>query len=53
MFAENFGWKNLFLHAGKLEFIHPFSSEKMILKGTFPKDWLAAFEEFTWENPLL
>ena len=53
MFAENFGWKNLFLHAGKLEFIHPFSSEKMILKGTFPKDWIAAFEEFTWENPLL
>lgn len=53
MFAENFGWENLFLHAGKLEFTHPFSSEKMILKGTFPKDWIAAFEEFKWENPLL
>ncbi|MGY8911561.1 MAG: pseudouridine synthase [Flavobacteriales bacterium] len=48
MFAENFGWKNLFLHAGKLEFTHPFSSEKMILKGTFPKDWLEMFEEFNW-----
>ena len=48
MFAENFGWKNLFLHAGKLEFIHPFSSEKMILKGTFPKDWIEMFEEFNW-----
>ncbi|WP_339885635.1 pseudouridine synthase [Polaribacter vadi] len=53
MFAENFGWKNLFLHAGKLEFIHPFSSEKMILKGTFPKDWIEMFEEFKWKNPLL
>ena len=48
MFAENFGWKNLFLHAGKLEFIHPFSSEKKILKGTFPKDWIEMFEEFNW-----
>lgn len=53
MFDNNFGWKNLFLHAGKLEFIHPFSSEKMMLKGTFPKDWLELFEEFKWENPLL
>ena len=53
MFEENFGWKNLFLHAGKLEFTHPFSSEKMILKGAFPKDWLDLFEEFKWENPLL
>lgn len=52
MFAENFGWKNLFLHAGKLEFTHPFSSEKLILKAHFPKDWLALFEEFSWENPL-
>ena len=53
MFAENFGWKNLFLHAGKLEFIHPFSSEKMILKGSFPKDWIEMFEKFKWKNPLL
>lgn len=53
MFDENFGWKNLFLHAGKLEFMHPYSSEKMILKGSFPEDWLALFKEFNWENPLL
>jgi len=53
MFDENFGWKNLFLHAGKLEFTHPFSSEKMILKGPFPKDWIAMFKEFKWKNPLL
>ncbi|WP_397446544.1 pseudouridine synthase [Polaribacter sp. R77954] len=53
MFLENFGWKNLFLHAGQLEFTHPYSSKKMNLKATFPKDWLALFEEFKWENPLL
>lgn len=53
MFEENFSWKNLFLHAGKLEFTHPFSSEEMLLKGSFPKDWIALFEKFSWKNPLL
>ena len=53
MFEENFGWKNLFLHAGKLEFAHPFASEKLTLKATFPKDWITLFDEFSWENPLL
>jgi tRNA pseudouridine65 synthase len=52
MFEENFGWKNLFLHAGKLEFIHPFSLEKLILKASFSKDWIASFEAFSWRNPL-
>ncbi|TXD58273.1 pseudouridine synthase [Polaribacter sp. IC066] len=53
MFEENFGWKNLFLHAGKLEFTHPFSLEKMVLKGSFPEDWISMFAEFKWKNPLL
>ncbi|UAM99351.1 pseudouridine synthase [Polaribacter litorisediminis] len=53
MFDENFGWKNLFLHAGKLEFIHPFSSEKMILKASFPTDWISLFDTFKWKNPLV
>lgn len=53
MYAENFGWQNLFLHAGKLEFTHPFTSEKLILKASFPEDWLALFDEFDWENPLV
>ena len=52
MFDENFGCKNLFLHAGKLEFIHPFSLEKLILKATFPKDWIGLFQKFSWRNPL-
>ncbi|MHB0755353.1 pseudouridine synthase [Polaribacter sp. M15] len=53
MYAENFGWQNLFLHAGKLEFTHPFTSEKLILQASFPKNWLALFDEFDWENPLV
>ncbi|WP_317131296.1 pseudouridine synthase [Polaribacter sp. IC073] len=52
MFDENFGWKNMFLHAGKLAFKHPFSGEELILKAPYPKDWIAMFKEFSWENPL-
>lgn len=52
MFDENFGWKNLFLHAGKLEFTHPFSSEELILKASFTEDWVTLFKQFSWKNPL-
>ena len=51
MFEENFGWKNIFLHAGHLKFKHPFSEKVLILKANFPKDWISLFEEFTWTNP--
>lgn len=53
MFEENFGCANLFLHAGTLEFKHPFTSEDFVLKATFPKDWIALFEKFSWVNPLV
>jgi tRNA pseudouridine65 synthase len=52
MFNENFGWKNMFLHAGKLEFKHPFTSEKLTLKAPFPIDWITLFKEFKWKNYL-
>ena len=52
MYENQFGFKNLFLHAGKLEFTHPFFNEKMVLKATFPIDWLSLFEKFDWSNPL-
>ena len=52
MFEENFGCTNLFLHAGKLDFTHPFTNEQLALKATFPKDWIALFEKFNWKNPL-
>ncbi len=53
MFEENFSFKNLFLHAGKLEFTHPFSLEKSTLKASFPKDWIKLFDKFSWSNPLV
>ncbi|EAR12977.1 pseudouridine synthase Rlu family protein [Polaribacter irgensii 23-P] len=53
MYAEKFGWNNLFLHAGKLEFQHPFSKENLVLKANFPADWTSLFQEFSWENPLI
>lgn len=53
MYGEQFGWKNLFLHAGSLEFTHPFTEEKLILKSSFSEDWIQLFEKFSWKNPLL
>ncbi len=52
MFEENFGCKNLFLHAGKLEFNHPFTEEKLLLNAGFPNNWLMLFEKFNWKNPI-
>ena len=52
MYAKEFGWKNLFLHAGSLEFIHPFTNKKLILKSSFSEDWVQLFQEFSWKNPL-
>ncbi|GAB7256463.1 pseudouridine synthase [uncultured Polaribacter sp.] len=52
MFENNFGWCKMFLHAGKLEFKHPFSEEFLSLKAVFPEDWTSAFEKFSWKNPL-
>ena len=37
MYAKQFGWKNLFLHAGILEFIHPFTNQKTYIKVFFFK----------------
>ena len=52
MYGEKFGWKNLFLHAGSLEFTHPFTEDKLILKSSFSEDWIQLFENFSWKNPL-
>lgn len=52
MFEKNFDCKNLFLHAGKLEFVHPFTNEQLSLIAVFPNDWSTLFKEFNWVNPL-
>ncbi|MFK8060242.1 MAG: pseudouridine synthase [Polaribacter sp.] len=52
MFDQHFRWNNLFLHAATLEFKHPFTSEELSLKASFPKDWIDLFDTFSWDNPL-
>lgn len=52
MYEEKFDCKNLFLHAGILEFTHPFINEDMSLKALFPNDWNKLFTEFGWKNPI-
>ncbi|WP_233897984.1 pseudouridine synthase [Tenacibaculum piscium] len=49
MFIDNFDCENLFLHAYSLEFSHPFSSEKLLIKANFPKDWTTVFKRFEWD----
>ncbi|CAI8362617.1 MAG: tRNA pseudouridine synthase C [Flavobacterium sp. SCGC AAA160-P02] len=52
MYEKRFGWKNLFLHAGSLEFIHPFTNKKIFAKGNFSQDWIQLFQKFSWKDPL-
>lgn len=48
MFLENFNCENLFLHARSLEFIHPYSNEKLEIIAELPEDWNTVFERFGW-----
>lgn len=52
MYQEQFGWDNLFLHAGSLEFTHPFSKEKLHINAPFSTSWQALFQQFDWNNPM-
>jgi len=51
MYEQEFGWKNLFLHAGSLKFNHPFTEEKLFLKAEFSIDWIELFHRFEWKKP--
>ena len=48
MFQENFNCENMFLHAHSLDFTHPFSNEKLLIKSNFPDDWNTLFKKFEW-----
>lgn len=52
MYESNFGITNLFLHAGRLSFVHPFTSEKINTKAQFPEHWQFVFHKFNWVNPI-
>lgn len=51
MYDEEFGWNNLFLHAGSIAFKHPFTQQEMKLNGSFSNNWQQLFERFNWKNP--
>jgi tRNA pseudouridine65 synthase len=52
MYQKEFGWENMFLHAGSLAFTHPFTEDVMHILAPFPKDWTDLFDKFNWKNPI-
>jgi len=57
MFEQEFNCNNLFLHAQKLNFIHPITTTKIAITAIFPEDWTKIFNIFNWifekEKPFL
>ncbi len=47
--AEHTGCSRLMLHAEKLCFIHPFSSQKIEIYAGWDEQWKALMEKFGWE----
>jgi tRNA pseudouridine65 synthase len=43
-FQQELQWPNLFLHASKLEFTHPFSGEKLVVVAQLPYFWEQFFK---------
>ena len=50
MFESEFSCDNLFLHAKQLEFIHPFTDEKLLITANYPNNWNIVFQQFNWES---
>lgn len=48
MFENEFGCKNLFLHAYSLHFNQPITSEEISVKASLPTDWMNVFKIFDW-----
>lgn len=50
MYESEFDCSNLFLHAKQLEFIHPFTDEKLLITADFPNNWNTVFKVFGWKE---
>lgn len=48
MFEKEFYCTNMFLHARKIEFIHPITKLDVCVESRFPSHWLTIFERFNW-----
>lgn len=50
MFIDEFGIDNLFLHAASLQFIHPFTKEKLSFNVPAPNFWNRFFDKQQFKN---
>ncbi len=49
LFGREFGTKNLFLLAKKLEFIHPYTNKPVVIETSFSEDMLQVAKRFGWD----
>lgn len=53
MYENQWNATHLFLHAASLEFVHPFTSQKLLINAPFPENWISIFNHFDWNNPIV
>lgn len=51
LFREVYDSHRLLLHASRLEFVHPFSGDKMLIKASVDQTWQRLCAEFNWTVP--
>ncbi len=48
MFENEFNCTKMFLHALKIQFIHPVTKQTISVQSDFPSHWTQAFKRFNW-----
>ncbi len=48
LFRENYDARRLLLHASKLEFVHPYSGERVQIKAKVDETWQNLLNKFNW-----
>ncbi|MFV0575519.1 MAG: tRNA pseudouridine(65) synthase TruC [Vibrio sp.] len=48
LFREVYNAHRLMLHASKLEFVHPYTQENIVIEAKFDEVWEGLFDEFNW-----
>lgn len=51
LFREVYDSHRLLLHASSLEFVHPFTNEKLVIKAGVDQTWQTLCDEFAWQMP--
>lgn len=50
-FSANTGCDRLFLHSTALQFIHPYSLQKIGINAPLDRQWASVFDDFSWNFP--